>query len=534
MADREREIVARVLLGAGVTTLVVSHVAPVLGGVIFPNQVLRGWEMLLFTLAGPLNAFDGGLEAMLAGLFASHLVLVGAGAGVLLKGRPRRWLLAGLAVALAYVVAVSVLTLEPGMLRPGYYAYVASFVLLGASMLLARGPDAGRAGRGPEPGSASPRGWVLYDGACGVCARWVPFWAPTLARLGLDTAPLQAPWVAERVGLPPDALLADIRLLLRDGGQYAGADVYRYVMRRLWWAYPAYLLSVVPGLRQLFDHAYRTFAAHRLGISEACGLRPADRADRSGAIAPSPGRRRPFLTAEWRHLVLLSYEIEPGVLEPLVPVGTTLDLWQGRALVSVVGFRFLDVRLRGVPIPFHRNFDEVNLRFYVRRSQPGGQTRRGVVFVRELVPRRAVALLAWLAYHEPYRAVPMRSTVPDSSSSGRIAYEWRIGGEWQRLAATAVGAPAVPAPGSVAAFVSEHHWGYTRRRDGSTLEYEVLRPAWRVRAAANPVLAADVVALYGHPFARALSGPPASALVAEGSPVAVYPPRRLTRSDRVS
>jgi len=117
-------------------------------------------------------------------------------------------------------------------------------------------------------------GWVLYDGGCGACARWVPYWAPTLARLGLAVAPLQEPWVASRLALSPDALLTDIRLLFHDGRQLAGAAVYRYVMRRLWWAYPLYLLSIIPGLRQLFDGAYRVFADHRSRISAACGLHP--------------------------------------------------------------------------------------------------------------------------------------------------------------------------------------------------------------------------------------------------------------------
>ncbi|HXJ81369.1 MAG TPA: DUF393 domain-containing protein [Candidatus Methylomirabilis sp.] len=122
--------------------------------------------------------------------------------------------------------------------------------------------------------AAAPEGWVLFDGGCGICARWVPFWRPTLGRLGLAVASLQAPWVMERLGLSADDALTDIRLLLRDGRQLRGADVYRHVMRRLWWAYPVYLLASAPGLRWLFDRAYRTFADHRHRISAACGLRP--------------------------------------------------------------------------------------------------------------------------------------------------------------------------------------------------------------------------------------------------------------------
>ena len=251
--------------------------------------------------------------------------------------------------------------------------------------------------------------------------------------------------------------------------------------------------------------------------------------DRRVTVTRLAPARRPFLTAEWRHLVMLNYDVERAVVGPLVPAGTALDLWQDRALVSVVGFKFLSTRVLGVAVPFHRDFEEVNLRFYVRRDVPGADARRGVVFVRELVPRAAIAGLARLAYNEPYRAVPMRSVVPATpvDAPGRLTYEWRTGAAWQRLAATAAGAPAVPEPGSEADFITEHHWGYTRQRDGSTVEYEVTHPVWRVWSAADPVLAADVVELYGRAFASALARPPVSALIAEGSPVAVYPPRQL-------
>ena len=240
---------------------------------------------------------------------------------------------------------------------------------------------------------------------------------------------------------------------------------------------------------------------------------------------------RAFLTAEWRHLVMLSWEVAPEVLRPRVPAGTTLDLWQGRALVSVVGFRFLRTRVLGVPIPWHRDFDEVNLRFYVRREMPDGEVRRGVVFVRELVPRAAIALVARLAYAEPYVAVPMRSIVPahDTDAPGRIAYEWRParGAAWERVAATTVGAPRVPGPDDEARFVTEHSWGYTPQRDGGTVEYRVAHPAWRVWDVAAPELVVDVARRYGAEFAPALAGPPSSAFVADGSPVTVFRPRRL-------
>ena len=359
-------------------------------------------------------------------------------------------------------------------------------------------------------------GWVLYDEGCGVCARWVPFWAPTLKRLELDIAPLQAPWVAARLDVEGPALTRDLRVLLDDGRQFVGADAYRHVMARLPWARPLGWLASAPGLRDLFDRAYRAFADNRLGISHACGLTP-----------PGVPTRRPFLTATWRDLVMLSYAIDPMVLATRVPAGTTLDLVDGRALVSVVGFRFAGTRVLGVPVPGHTDFDEVKLRFYVRRQTPADESRRGVVFVRELVPRAAVTWLARLAYGEPYRTLPMRSAVSGGLVSRRFMYEWRRGGAWEGLAATVSGTAGVPPPDSVEAFITQHHWGYGRARDGATLEYEVAHAPWRVWPAREAALHADVAALYGSEFVAALSAPPLSALVADGSPVTVSRPRRL-------
>lgn len=120
--------------------------------------------------------------------------------------------------------------------------------------------------------SSEIRGWVLYDGSCGFCSRSARFWKKTLAKRGIDMAPLQSEFVRERLELADDVLLSDFRLLLADGGQLVGADVYRYMMRRIWWAYPLYLLSVCPGLRRVFDWGYATFARHRYEVSRVCRL----------------------------------------------------------------------------------------------------------------------------------------------------------------------------------------------------------------------------------------------------------------------
>ncbi|HKB09054.1 MAG TPA: DUF2071 domain-containing protein [Vicinamibacterales bacterium] len=244
-------------------------------------------------------------------------------------------------------------------------------------------------------------------------------------------------------------------------------------------------------------------------------------------------KRRPFLTAEWRHLAMLSYRADPALLAPLVPAGTELDLWRDQALVSIVGFQFLQTRVRGLAIPYHQGFEEVNLRFYTKRLV-GGELRRGVTFIRELVPRRAIATAAQWTYNEPYTAVPMRSSISMSTSGApaTVTYEWRTSrsraSDWCSLRVAVHDAtPTIPDADSDARFVTEHYWGYTRQRDGSTLEYEVEHPRWRVRAAADASLHGDLTALYGDAFAGILQTPPCSAFLADGSAVTVFDPVAL-------
>ena len=237
---------------------------------------------------------------------------------------------------------------------------------------------------------------------------------------------------------------------------------------------------------------------------------------------------RTFLTAEWRYLAMLTFETEAALLRPFVPRGTELDTHDGRVLLSLVGFRFLSTRILGCRVPFHQDFDEVNLRFYVRREVPG-ELRRGVTFIREVVPRRLITFVARSAYNEPYVTLRMDSDVPRApvAGPGRIRYAWKSSAAWQYLALTAVGEPRLPDHGTEYAFISEHHWGYTRQRDGSTLEYRVEHEPWRLWVGADVAVPGDTVALHGGVFARPLSAEPTSAFLAEGSSVTVTQPRRL-------
>jgi uncharacterized protein YqjF (DUF2071 family) len=248
---------------------------------------------------------------------------------------------------------------------------------------------------------------------------------------------------------------------------------------------------------------------------------------------PPDASGEPFLTAEWRDLVMMNWRIDPDLVRPLVPAGTEIDYFDGHTFVSLVGFMFLSTRVRGWQIPWHRDFEEVNLRFYVAR-RVNGELRRGVCFIKEIVPRRAVATLARRRYNEPYEWRRMRhaivrdSSLPDVAPR-RVEYGWeRVHGSnrWCTMRIHASGEAYRPAPKSEAAFITEHYWGYTRQRDGSTFEYRVWHPSWRHWSVYGYEVNAAVEELYGPAFAEVLSRPADSVLLAEGSEISVYPPVR--------
>ena len=226
---------------------------------------------------------------------------------------------------------------------------------------------------------------------------------------------------------------------------------------------------------------------------------------------------------------MLNYEVEPRVLAPYVPRGTELDLWNGKNLVSVVGFMFLNTRVFGIPIPFHRNFEEVNLRLYVRRKAEEGW-RRGVVFIKEIVPRAAIAITARKLYNEPYISLPVAHRIEvESGAVNSAEYSWHFGGWQNSLKLTTRGEAQPLTEGSEAEFITEHYWGYNSQRDGSTLEYRVEHPRWRVYDVADAKLDCDIAGLYGKQFRKSLNCKPSSAFLAEGSTVTVYQGVPLTR-----
>ncbi len=216
---------------------------------------------------------------------------------------------------------------------------------------------------------------------------------------------------------------------------------------------------------------------------------------------------------------MLNYTVDPRLLALFVPLGTEIDFEKGETFLSVVGFLFLDTRLLGLPIPLHRDFEEVNLRFYVRRKS-AETWRRGVVFIRELVPRRAIALVARAFYGENYLALPMKHQIEHLDENLKVEYSWRRGRKWESLKMRSTGEPQIIPAGTHAEFITEQYWGYTSLRSGCG-EYRVEHPRWKIWNATGFEFNADVATLWGEQFVETLNKPPGSAFIANGSPITV-------------
>lgn len=230
---------------------------------------------------------------------------------------------------------------------------------------------------------------------------------------------------------------------------------------------------------------------------------------------------RAFLTAHWSHLLMFNFQVDPGLLRECIPPGTELDQHNGCCFVSIVGFLFEGTRLAGWRIPGYQRFEEVNLRYYVRRPMPEGD-RRGVAFVKEIVPHWATAKIARWFYNENYVARAMAHQLdPETETSRRVEYRWRESGKWNAIGATLGDTPAYAEEGSETEFITEHYWGYVGQRDGGCIEYAVEHPRWRIYQPQEVNFDVDVASSYGTHWSHALTEPPHSVFVAEGSPVTV-------------
>ncbi|MEM6770087.1 MAG: DUF2071 domain-containing protein [Bacteroidota bacterium] len=234
----------------------------------------------------------------------------------------------------------------------------------------------------------------------------------------------------------------------------------------------------------------------------------------------------PFLTAEWRKLAFANYPVDPALLEPFVPYGTELDYWNGKCYLSLVGFMFTNVRLLGIPVPFHTSFEEVNIRFYVRRKD-GDNWKRGVVFIKEIVPKAAITFVANTVYNENYQTLPMRHRWEYGDEVNTVEYQWQKSGSWQtfRLETSPISVPITD--GSEEEFITEHYWGYAAAGNSRTNEYEVTHPRWELYPVHQHHIDVDYGLVYGPSFGFLNAAKPTSVFLAEGSAITVEPKSRL-------
>lgn len=182
-----------------------------------------------------------------------------------------------------------------------------------------------------------------------------------------------------------------------------------------------------------------------------------------------------FLKAEWRKLAIANYEIDSSLLTDYLPYGTELDLWNGKCYVSLVGFMFLNTKLLNFKIPYHVNFEEVNLRFYVKRMEHN-VWKRGVVFIKEIVPKPALTFVANTVYKENYETLPMKHLWGETEGERQVEYSWRKNSKWQTFSVRARKQAAEIKPRSETEFITEHYWGYAKVSNTRTNEYEVTHP----------------------------------------------------------
>ncbi|ROI06657.1 MULTISPECIES: DUF2071 domain-containing protein [unclassified Chryseobacterium] len=225
-----------------------------------------------------------------------------------------------------------------------------------------------------------------------------------------------------------------------------------------------------------------------------------------------------FLKAEWRKLAIINYEINPEIMLKYVPEGTELDFYKGKCYISVVGFMFLNTKLLGIPIPFHRNFEEVNLRFYVKKKE-NGIWKRGVVFIKEIVPKPALSLVANSIYKENYHTMPMKNLIREKENELLIRYSWKDK-TWHSIQITAENEAKPMETNSEFEFITEHYWGFTKKENG-TSTYEVCRPKWKSYRVKDHQLTINFSKMYGQDFECLNNQEPVSVMLAEGSEIEV-------------
>ena len=228
-----------------------------------------------------------------------------------------------------------------------------------------------------------------------------------------------------------------------------------------------------------------------------------------------------FLRADWNNLIMANYVVAPEVLYPYIPRGTELDFYKGDAYISLVGFMFLNTRIRGFSIPNHINFEKVNLRFYVKHCD-GSQWKRGTVYIKEIVPKPAISFIANSLYGENYATMKVKHFHIEKEEQIETCYNWKFKDKWNTLSATCAKKSLPMRINSEEEFIAEHYWGYSKHAADKTIEYEVVHPQWEIFKVAGYKIDCDFAGIYGDTFSFLADLTPASVFMAKGSEVRIH------------
>lgn len=238
-----------------------------------------------------------------------------------------------------------------------------------------------------------------------------------------------------------------------------------------------------------------------------------------------------FLKANWENIIMANYEIDPKILEPFLPKGVELDLFEQKCYVSLVGFMFKKTKLFSIPIPYLGTFEEINLRFYVIRKE-SNQIKRGVVFINETIPYPIVAWMANKLYKEHYTVVPTKHEITNVNNTKKVNFEWLLNKKWNRIYVEASNESKEMKKDTLEQFIYEHYYGYTKIDQNKTEEYKLQHPSWKTYKVLNHKIDCDFEAMYGKAFSVLNQTKPEAVFIAEGSSVNVEWKRNRLNFDK--
>lgn len=223
----------------------------------------------------------------------------------------------------------------------------------------------------------------------------------------------------------------------------------------------------------------------------------------------------------------MNYIISPEILENYLPAYTIIDYFKGNCFTSLVGFPFRNVEIAGMKIPFYTDFEEINLRFYVKRFD-GTTWRKGTVFISEIANKSALKFLANSFLHEKYQTLETRQEIKENSELIETKYSWRTWMNWQFLNLISEKPSESVAEGTEAHFIMDRSSGYQKYDTATTNEYGISHPKWNIYPIRSFDINVDFEESFDSNFPVLNETLPHSVILARGSSVAVKQINKIT------